>query len=125
MGRRDLQRNAADPQQVKFAERKARQAEEVFSVCLKAVMTTGEGRLVMWGLLERAGIYRSVFDAQGSRVYYNAGRQDFGHELLAMLIEQTPEAYLLMESEARRRAAQTGREAEAVQAAAEGAESNG
>lgn len=116
---RALQGNAADPQQVAFAKRKEAQEEELLRASLAAVMATVEGRVVMWGLLERAGVYRSTFDASGSRTFYNAGRQDFGHELLALLLEHAEEGYLLMEAEARRRARATGREAEAVQQAAQ------
>lgn len=116
---RALQGNAADPKQVAFAERKQRQQEELLRAALVQVMETVEGRIVMWALLERAGVYRSTFDASGSRTFYNAGRQDFGHELLALLVEHAEEGYLLMEAEARRRAKATGREAEAVQQAAQ------
>lgn len=115
---RALQRNAADPQQVAFAERAIRREAELFRAAVEEVMASVAGRVLMWGLLERAGVYRSTFDASGSRTFYNAGRQDFGHELLALLTEHAEEGYLLMESEARRRARATGREAEAVQQAA-------
>lgn len=125
MGRRDeqvrsrsLQRNAADPTQVKFAERKARQQEELFGAGLRQVLDTEAGRVVLWGLLERAGIYRSIWDPS-AKIHYNAGRQDFGHELLALIVEASPENYLQMEAEARRRAAFTAREAAAVQQATE------
>lgn len=113
---RSLQRNAADPDQVRFAERKEAQAQELFELGLKAVMATKEGRVVIWGLLDRAGVYRSPFDPSGSKIYYNAGRSDFGRELLALAIEHAEDDYLRMEAEARRRARSVGREADAVQA---------
>ena len=101
-------RNAADPRQVKRAERIAREREEVFLACLARVMETKEGRLVCWELLERAGIYRSVFDPHGSLQSYKAGRQDFGHELVDYLLragDRGDQASLweVMEHEARTR----------------------
>lgn len=114
-GRGAMVRNAADPNQVKHAARKERRREEEFRAALRAVMATPAGRLVMWSLLESAGIYRSVWDMSGSRTYYNAGRQDYGHELLAKLLEADPELYLAMEREMRNRAAFDARENAAVQ----------
>jgi hypothetical protein len=121
---RPLQRNAADPGQVRYAERKARQREERFQASLRTVLNSLEGRVVFWELLARAGVYRSVFDLSGSKTYYNAGRQDFGHELLALLTDADERAYLLMEQEAREFLRRRDAETAAMQAAQED-ESNG
>lgn len=114
MRRRAVTGNAADPHQVRYAERKAKRQEEVFLGSLRQTMSTAEGRLVMWELLERAGIYRSIWDPS-AKIHYNAGRQDFGHELLVLLLEAGEDFYLLMETEARRRDRADAREAAAVQ----------
>lgn len=113
-GDRPWVKNAADPEQVKAAGRRERRKGEQFNGALRQVMATIEGRLVMWALLERAGIYRSVWDPS-ARIHYNAGRQDFGHELLALLLEADERTYLLMEQEARARARGDDREAAAYQ----------
>lgn len=112
--RHALVRNAADPRQVQHAGRAERRREEELQQALRAVMGTLPGRLVMWRLLERAGIYRSVWDAS-ARIHYNAGRQDYGHELLSLLIEADEELYLTMEREMRSRARTEARCAAAVQ----------
>lgn len=117
---RTLQRNAADPEQVKHAERKARQHAERFAESLQAVMQMPAGRFVLWVLLERAGIYRSVWDASGSRITYNAGKQDYGHELLASMLEADEDAYQLMEREMRAWLKSEARETAAVQMPAQG-----
>jgi hypothetical protein len=122
VSRRALQRNAADPKQVAFAERKARQAEELFIVSLQATMGSLEGRVVIWTLIARAGVYESIWDPS-AKIHYNAGRQDYGHMLLHLVTEHCPREYLLMEQEARQRGGALDREAQAVQAAAE-AQSN-
>lgn len=101
MGRdRALVRNAADPAQVKRAERKERDRVERFRTNLTAVMATEAGRQVLWELLTRAGIYQSIWDPS-SKIHYNAGRQDFGHEMLAALLDADEDLYQLMEREMR------------------------
>jgi len=117
-----LVRNAADADQVKRATRKERQRHTFQLAALQAVMETEAGRIVMWDLLERAGIYRTVFAPDSGSVYYQAGRQDFGHELLKLLLDAGEESYLLMEKEARTRARRERTENEAVHTAAAAAE---
>jgi hypothetical protein len=114
---RALTGNAADPRHVDFAGRKERRREELFRQALGLVLSTPEGRVVLWTLLERAGVFRSVWDPS-AKIHYNAGRQDYGHELLALLVDTNEESYLLMEREARQRARRDTREAAAVQAPA-------
>ena len=121
---RSLVRNAADPDQVKHAARKERQREQRVGEDVRAVMGTLQGRRLMWELLSRAGIYRSVWD-NSARIHYNAGRQDFGHELLGLLTEHDDEGYLLMEREARAVARNDGLEAAAVQTRSADGGSNG
>lgn len=107
--------NAADPRQVKDAGRRERRRTRDFDNALRAVLDTPDGRLVLWQLLSMAGIYRSCYDNSGSRTYWNVGRQDYGHELLAHIIEASPQLYALMEREARERDARTDAEREAAQ----------
>jgi len=114
-GDRPWVRNAADPKQVRAAGRKQERRELEFLNSVRATMATIEGRAVMWGLLERAGVFRSVWDPS-ARIHYNAGRQDFGHELLSLLLEADEQLYLLMEQEARQRARSDARETAAYQA---------
>lgn len=109
-----LQRNAADREQVKYARRVERRAQERVTASLQVVMQTAEGRLVLWELLERAGIYRSIWDPS-ARIHYNAGRQDYGHEILGLMLEADADLYLEAEREARDRKRRQARETEAVQ----------
>lgn len=94
-------KNAADPQQVQRAKRKAQRADERRLDAFRAVMATPAGRMVMWDLIGSAGVCRSVFNSHEGRQNYNIGRQDFGHELVATLLEADETLYLLMEKEAR------------------------
>jgi hypothetical protein len=97
-GQRALVKNAADPKQVKFAEQVERRRTERFAQALAAVMKTPEGRTVMAQLIRRAGVYMSIWDPS-ARIHYNAGRQDYGHELMADLVGIDEETYQIMERE--------------------------
>jgi len=93
-------RNAADSQQVRRAGRRQQRRDERRQNAVRAVLATPEGRFVFWDLIASAGVFRSIWESS-ARIHYNAGRQDFGHELIAMLVEADPEAYQLMEREMR------------------------
>jgi hypothetical protein len=97
-------RNAADPQQVRRARSREKDRGAFERSCFLAVLQEEYGRAAMRLLLERFGVYRSVWDQSAQRVAYNAGRQDAGHELQAVLLEASEPLYQLMESEALARA---------------------
>lgn len=96
-------RNAATPAQVKGAGRRQREAEELRRASYAEVMSTMAGRLVMWDLLESAGVFRSIWSAN-AEIHYRAGQQDFGHLIMATLLETNEGLYELMQREARTRA---------------------
>jgi hypothetical protein len=98
VSQRALVRNAADPKQVRFAERMERRQQERYQNALAAVLATPEGRVVLCALIKRAGVYRSVW-APSAEIHYRAGRQDYGHELMAELIGTNELAYQQMERE--------------------------
>lgn len=96
-----MSRNAADPKEQAALERLERRREKRWLANLGTVMSTPEGRAVVWELLGRAGVFRSIFNTHGGIINYNAGRQDFGHELIAELLKLGHEPYLAMEREGR------------------------
>lgn len=96
-------KNAADPKQVRRASQRTADQAELFRAALVLVMGTAPGRLALWELLTLAGVYGSVF-APDATIYYRAGRQDFGHELIALLLAADEGLYQTMETEARARA---------------------
>ncbi len=93
-----LVKNAADPRQVKFAAEFERRQLERLSSALHSVLNTVEGRIVFAELIRRAGVYRSIWHPS-SEIHYNAGRQDYGHELMADLVRTDEDLYQLMERE--------------------------
>jgi len=95
---RALVRNAADPRQVRFAAQVEQRREERFANAINDVLSTPAGRIVFAMLIRRAGVYKSIWHPS-SEIHYNAGRQDYGHELMADLIRTNEESYQLMERE--------------------------
>lgn len=106
-------RNAADPQQVRRAERKERDAAAQVQAAMRAVMATVDGRMVMWDLLERAGVFRSIWHPS-AEIHYRAGRQDYGHELQAVILAADEDLYDTMTREARARVKRANNETDAA-----------
>lgn len=65
----------------------------------RQVLATVDGRAVLADLIQRAGVDRSIY-SQSAAIHYNAGRQDFGHELREMLKAMDLAAYVRMRREA-------------------------
>lgn len=110
-----MSRNAGDRKEQAQLERLTRRRERRWIADLGATMATPEGRAVVWGLIERAGVFRSAFNPHGSVASYNLGRQDFGHEMIAEILKLGNEPYLAMEREGRDAAARDLAEAESHQ----------
>lgn len=66
---------------------------------LTAVMATAAGRRLMWRLLGHCGTFESIFETS-SRIYYNSGRQDVGHFLLAEITTADVNQFIQMQHEA-------------------------
>lgn len=95
-----LVQNAADPQQVRFAQQFEKRRRERFENAMLAVLGSADGRIVLAELVKRAGVYRSIWHPS-SEIHYNAGRQDYGHELMADLVALDEDLFQLMEREDR------------------------
>lgn len=103
-GRRALTRNAADKEAVKLATRVEKDKVKRFGDVMRAVLKTAEGRELIWILLRGTGIYDSVFHRDPGVMAFNAGRQNWGQQLLADILDIDSDGYLVMEREARDRA---------------------
>lgn len=79
-------------------QKAAREARELLHAQLRKVMQTGDGRAVVWWLLNDLGYLLSQSDA-GEQTHVsarNAGRRDVALELLAELQAACPADYLHM-----------------------------
>lgn len=122
---RALVKNAADPQQVRRAARKETDVAADRATRLQAVLQTTLGRAALWDLLEDAGVFRSIW-SPSAEIHYRAGRQDFGHELMARIIDADEHAFLAMEAEARQRKRRDTQATDAAHlAAASGGQTDG
>ena len=98
---RALQRNAADPAQVRYAERKEKRDRDELLAALRIVLATGEGRLVLHQLLSTSRVDLASFSTNGSEMCFNEGQRNVGLRWKALCYEAAPELYELMEREAR------------------------
>jgi hypothetical protein len=95
---RAVVRNAADPQQVRRGGKHERDVREEQLHAWRTVLALPEGRFLLWTILEQCQVAGSVY-APDVRIYYNAGRQDLGHYVIAEISEAQPNAWLTMQSE--------------------------
>lgn len=103
MADRAFVHNAADPRQVKDATRLEKAREAAWVGLLGEVLATYAGRALVSELLERAGLYTSVYDQAGSLMYFKEGRRNFGLELRAACERADEAATDLMDRERRAR----------------------
>jgi len=114
MSERALVRNAADPEQVKHAGRKVKAREARFLAALQRSLEHVEVRLVFAELLERAGLYGSVYDHSGSLMAFKEGRRNFGLEIRTWLEAASEALTDKMDIERRQRKNADDRELDAV-----------
>ena len=85
MADRALVRNAADPKQVHRAGQREKDREARLRSNLASSLQYPEARYVFAELLDRAGLYATVFDHSGSVMNFKEGRRSFGLEIRALL----------------------------------------
>lgn len=91
----DLSDEAGVERAAKAAELRNQRYLEAF----RKVLGTPEGRTFIWSLLMVTRVFDSVWD-QSSRIHYLAGRQELGQDILRIVLDLSPEAFLLMKQEA-------------------------
>jgi len=110
-------KNAADPKQVRHAGRKERDARGRELDDLRVVLSTVEGRRLMWRLLSWSGYLQNPTHQRGDMTHQNIGRADCGRFLLSEIVELDEKIYLQMMQEARAFARSEQVEAEAARTA--------
>ncbi len=88
------------------AKRNAKLAEEELCGDLKWLMSSPNGRRIVYWLLEKAGIMRTTFQETPSRsanlalvMAHEEGRKQIGYELFARVNTLCPELYMKMMKE--------------------------
>ena len=92
--------NAADSEQVKKAQKKAKRDRDRELDDLRRIMDTDHGRRFIWRLLDRAGLYRTSFTGN-SETFFREGMRNLGLMVQADIHEACPEKYMLMLTESK------------------------
>ena len=111
---RALVKNAADPDQVATGGRLEEERARLERADLLSVLSTKIGRRVLWRVLTRCGVFKSIYETS-ARIHYNAGQQDLGHWLMNEILEVDAAAYLVMQQESQTRAKKDDETTEAAQ----------
>ena len=82
------------------AKEAARRTAELEVADFKWLMSDRRGRRIVWGLLDRTGVYRSSFTGN-SETFFREGERNIGLKYVALIHDHCPEKYALMASEQR------------------------
>ena len=66
------------------------------------LMSDRRGRRFIWNLLDRTGMYRNPFTGN-SETFFRCGAMNVGKQLMADILEFTPEQYLTMLEERKKK----------------------
>lgn len=103
MTERSLVRNAADPKQVGIAEKREKDDRERELGDLRAVLSTVEGRRLLWRLLGKFKWGQAVFNVDATVMAFNAGMQNAGNFLVSEITEADDQQLLVMMQESQAR----------------------
>lgn len=80
-------------------EQKSKHEELLESI--NSVMSTRQGRRVIWNILSTANLYDHQFIGETNSLYFREGRRSVSGELLVLIDKKCPDMYLKMVIEAR------------------------
>lgn len=91
-----------DDQHEAASQRKndAKLARQVEANDWKWLMSSKQGRRVMWRLIAEAGVYRTSFTGN-SETFFKEGKRSFGLFLISEITSHCPEGYVQMMTEER------------------------
>lgn len=95
--------NAADRKSVRKAEKAANLAARLSADFVVAAMSTQPGRAWFWAKLGRCKVFHSSFTGEALSSAFAEGERAVGLEILAEIMANCPEQYVLMAQEATQR----------------------
>jgi hypothetical protein len=98
---KDALYNASDGEQVKSRREKLKTRELQKKAALRRFISEPEGRMWMWDLLGRCGIFRSSFSSEPLVMAFNEGRRDIGTFLASEIGSADSDAFFKMAIENR------------------------
>lgn len=100
-----MQDNAANPKQVRRAQKQARVRDREDGDVVRMLMRDYHGRRWVWDKLASAGIFQTTFNAESPYITsFTEGRRSFGLELLANIMQHCPDEFIQAQREANERA---------------------
>lgn len=81
-------------------EEKAKQRQAQTAADWRHVLGDKQGRRIVWGLLEKAGVFKVSYSPEALQMAFNEGGRNIGLGILAAISEHAPDALRKMQSEA-------------------------
>ncbi len=92
--------NAGDASQVNKRQKSLKTRDLQKKAALKKLMGDPEGRMFMWDLLGRCGVFHLSFSSDALVMAFKEGRRDVGNHLMGEITRISPELYMKMVVEA-------------------------
>ena len=93
--------DCGDPDQVKSRREKLKTRELQSKAALRKFLCEPAGRMWMWDLLARCGVYHPSFSTDPLVMAFNEGRRDVGNFLAGQINRIDPEIFVKMATENR------------------------
>jgi hypothetical protein len=88
--------DASNTKHIAKAEKAAKSANARANSFVRLAMSSIEGRAYFLQLLERCNVFASPFTANANATAFNCGIQNVGLWLIADIMREAPDAYILM-----------------------------
>ena len=86
----------SDERLVKDSEQKEKDLRKQQLNDIKTVLSNNSGRRLVWRLMERCGIFSSVYSETLPTMAYLSGQQDLGHFIMGEIVEADENLLLKM-----------------------------
>lgn len=86
-----------DEDKVKTAEQKLQEERTDW----RHLLSSAQGRRIVWALLEQTGVYKVSFSPEALQMAFNEGGRNIGLGILAKVMLHEPAAFLTMQREAK------------------------
>lgn len=77
-------------------DRERKQSKDTEESDLKWLMRNKQGRRIVWRLLEKAGVFRSVFNTNAMAMSFAEGHRNYGLQTLTLIHVACPELFPVM-----------------------------
>jgi hypothetical protein len=89
-------KNSSNESEVRDAEVKAKLSQQNYDAQLKAVLSTDQGKAVIWKLLGDCRIFQTSFTGS-SETFFLEGKRSIGLSILTDIMRVDPESFVKMQ----------------------------